>query len=63
VQALDIFAAELTADPEVYRRWVVTLPGREPFAVIVVPAANAAQLRLVYPAATGLHAIPEGESD
>ena len=50
-QPLDIFAPELTADPDVCQRWIVTIPGRDPFGVIVFPDANLAQMRAQYPTA------------
>jgi hypothetical protein len=56
---LDIFAPELTADPDVYQRWVVTIPGRDPFGVIVFPDAILAQMRAQYPTATSI--IPATE--
>jgi hypothetical protein len=58
-QVLDIFTPELTADPDVYRQWVITIPGRDTFAVIVVPDANIGQMQAVYPQATSI--IPDTE--
>ena len=60
---LDIFAPELVTDPDVYRRWIITLPGRYPFVVIVVPAANAAQMTAMYPTAMRVHPEPEGTDE
>ena len=58
-QLLDIFAPEFTADPDVCQRWVVTIPGRDPFGVIVFPDASPAQMRARYPTATSI--IPATE--
>lgn len=57
LQPPDVFAPEVTADPEVYQRWVVTIPGRDPFAVIVLPDANLAQMRALY--STAVSIIPD----
>lgn len=54
---IDIFAPELTADPDVHQRWVITIPGRDPFAVIVLPKANLAQMRAQY--STAIAIIPD----
>lgn len=58
-QPLDIFAPEFTADPDVHKRWVVTIPGRDPFGVIVFPDANLAQMRAQYPTAVSIHPDPD----
>ena len=63
-QPLDIFAPELAADPDVHQRWVVTIPGRDPFGVIVFPDANLAQMRAQYSTATSIHpAADEQDSE
>jgi hypothetical protein len=56
---LDIFAPELAADPHVHQRWVVTIPGRDPFGVIVFPDANQAQMRAQYSTATSIRPAAE----
>ena len=52
--ALDIFATELTADPEIHRSWTVAIPPRDPIPVIICPDATAEQMRAMYPTATSI---------
>lgn len=57
-QLLDTAAREPPADPDVHQRWLVAIPGRPPFGVIVPQGATLSEMEGRYPTARSIMAEP-----